>query len=132
MQRSNVRTGALPTLLFTLAALTACGGDDPMEPVGGGGGGGGGGGTPVITTSVNVGNGETSFDPSSIQVSPGAVVTWTWTDTNTHNVTFTDASIADIGNHSSGAYTATMPTAPGDYAYSCTNHPGMTGTVRVQ
>ena len=114
MQRSNVRRGALPLVTFLLAVAAACGGDDPMEPSGGGGGGGGGG-TPTMTTSVDVD--DNLFDPASIQVSPGATVTFNWIGDFQHNVTFSDASITGIGNHDSGSFTAVMPTTPGDYAY---------------
>lgn len=131
MNRSHVRRGTPLMVGVFLAAFTACGGDSTGPSTGGGGGGGGGGGT-TFTTTTNVTVDDNSFSPENIQVSPGATVTWTWSGTNSHNVTFADASITDIGNHTSGAHTSTMPMAAGDYTYQCTNHGGMTGTVRVQ
>lgn len=129
MSRFNVRRGAPWMVVFAMAALTACGGEDPVAP--GGGGGGGGGTTFTVTTNVSVGN--SFFSPANIQVSPGATVTWTYASGSfSHNVTFAAASITDIPNQTSGAHTATMPSAAGDYTYQCTNHGGMTGTVRVQ
>jgi plastocyanin len=116
----------MAALLF--AAVTACGGDD--SPTAPGGGGGGGGVTPTVTTNVSVSN--NAFAPDFIQVSPGATVTWTWSESGNHNVTFADASITDIGNQTSGAHTSVMPSATGDYTYQCTNHVGMNGSVRVQ
>lgn len=114
---------------FFLAAFTACGGDDPAGP-GGGGGGGGGGTTPVATTAVNVAN--FSFSPSAITVAPGATVTWTWVS-GTHNVTFGGGEMTSTaGNMSSGTHAAAAPATAGTYNYSCTLHPGMTGTVQVQ
>ncbi|MDB4887386.1 MAG: secreted metal-binding protein [Gemmatimonadetes bacterium] len=108
---------------------------------GGGGGGGTTGGvtnpptpsapsTPVTTTAVTMRS--LSFDPPDIIVSPGAVVRFTNLDNIDHNVTFAETSIGGSGNFSSGTSSLTMPTATGTYAYRCTLHGGMTGTVKVQ
>jgi plastocyanin len=84
-----------------------------------------------MTTAVDVK--DNSFDPDLIQVSPGATVTWTWNATsNPHNVTFTNASITSSSTQNSGTFATAMPTTAGDYAYQCTIHSGMTGTVRVE
>lgn len=72
-----------------------------------------------------------AFSPAAIQVSPGARVTWTNTDNVNHNVTFSSPSIS-TPNFSSGSQSLDMPAAVGDYAYKCTLHAGMTGTVRVK
>jgi plastocyanin len=117
-----------------MAAAVACGGDEdptgPNDPGDGGGGGGGGGSGRVVTTAVNVGPGE-SFSPAHIQVTPGAIVTWTFVE-GPHNVTFPSPTIDDSGDQSSGSFTAGMPTTPGTYNYSCTLHSGMSGSVLVQ
>ncbi len=115
-------------------AVAACGGDSGTNPNGGGGyggGGGGGGGGPTVTTAVTVtGN---AFVPSAIQVSPGAMVTWTWASGGvTHNVTFPSAAIDDSADQASGTFQAVMPTTPGTYLYQCTLHSGMGGSVLVQ
>jgi plastocyanin len=73
-----------------------------------------------------------AFGPAAIQVSPGAVVTWTNSDNINHNVTFSSATIGAVPDFSSGSKTLTMPTAPGTYAYHCTIHASMTGTVEVK
>lgn len=93
-------------------------------------GGSTGPGGPVQTTSVEMRG--TAFNPSLIQVSPGATVTFTNNDGFNHNVTFSSAAITSIGNFSTGSRTAVMPTAPGTYDYRCTIHAGMTGSVTVQ
>jgi plastocyanin len=73
-----------------------------------------------------------AFSPPDIQVSPSATVTFTNQDNITHNVTFTATNITSTGNYSSGAKTVVMPAAAGTYAYRCTIHAGMQGTVKVQ
>lgn len=103
--------------LFLLAA--ACGGDTATATS-----------TPVVTTSVSMKN--TSFTPAAIQVSPGAIVTFTNLDGVDHNVTFSSGGVTGSGNFSSGVKSLTMPTAPGTYGYQCTLHAGMSGTVKVQ
>jgi plastocyanin len=104
------------------------------------GGGGGDGGTtpttpttpatPVATTSVSMKN--TAFSPADIVVSPGATVTWTNDDGFAHNATFSSTAIASTPSFASGSQSVVMPATPGTYAYTCTIHGGMNGTVKVQ
>ncbi|PYP75089.1 MAG: hypothetical protein DMD35_22410 [Gemmatimonadetes bacterium] len=116
------------------AAILACGGSsDSTAPGTGstGGTGGTGGTTPVATTSVEMLN--TSFTPRAIRVAPGATVTWTNSDGIAHNVTFAAAAnVPASANFAAGSVALQMPAAAGTYAYSCTLHPGMSGTVTVQ
>lgn len=134
MNRSHVRRASRWMALPFALAVAACGGDDPMDPVGGGGGdgnGGGGGGGPEMTTMVNVD--DNFFAPPANAVSPGATVTWTWIGNNPHNVTFADGSIsAPSSTQTDGTFQATMPSQTGTYAYQCTVHAGMNGAVTVQ
>jgi plastocyanin len=119
-------------MLFPLAALLACGGSDSTSPgvTPGGTGGTGGTTTPTVTTAVTLqGN---QFAPKAIRVSPSATVTFTNSDGYPHNVTFASSTITNIGNFSSGNATAAMPATAGTYAYSCTLHAGMNGTIQVQ
>lgn len=73
--------------------------------------------------------GDNFFRPQHLTVARGATVTWRWTGTNMHNVTFTQ-----LGKHSRtqtrGSYHLRF-TRPGTYHYLCTIH-GFTGTVRVR
>ncbi|HEY6828419.1 MAG TPA: plastocyanin/azurin family copper-binding protein [Gemmatimonadaceae bacterium] len=83
---------------------------------------------PQATDKVTISNNQ--FTPPDIQVSPGTTVTWTWAqDASTHNVTFNDG--VGSGDKSSGVYTRTFSSG-GTFPYSCTLHPGMTGTVTVK
>jgi plastocyanin len=112
-------------LLLTAAlALTACGGSGDSggvtnpPPV------------PVVTTDVSIHN--LAFSPHAIQVSPGATVHFTNNDNTAHNVTFSSATITGATDFSTGTRNVVMPTAGGTYAYHCTIHAGMNGTVLVQ
>jgi len=119
-------------MLFPLAALLACGGggSDTTAPPGGGGGGGGGGTTPTVTTAVTMQG--SAFAPRAIRVAPSATVTWTNSDNFNHNATFAGAAIGGTGNFATGSQSLTMPATAGTYNYSCSLHPGMTGSVQVQ
>jgi plastocyanin len=115
------------TLISIAAALTltACSGTsysggvtNPPDP------------GPVVTTSVSLRN--LAFSPRSIQVSPGATVDFTNNDGIAHNITFSSATIHGATDFQTGSRSVVMPTAPGSYAYHCTIHPGMAGTILVQ
>lgn len=83
---------------------------------------------PQATDKVSVTNNQ--FTPPDIQVSPGTTVTWTWVpDASSHNVTFNDGVVS--GDKTSGTFTRTFSSG-GTFPYSCTLHPGMSGTVTVK
>jgi plastocyanin len=85
---------------------------------------------PVMTTSVSLKN--LAFSPAAIQVAPGATVQFTNNDGIQHNLTFSTNGITDPIDFSSGVRSVVMPTATGTYAYHCTIHAGMAGTITVQ
>lgn len=124
-----IRARSVHALIF--GALLACGG----------GGGDGGGITPPPppppppspSPSASVTMGAASFSPTSVSITRTGTVTWNNTSGVTHNVTFSPATGApsDIGNHSSGSNQRTFNTI-GNFAYSCTLHAGMNGSVAVQ
>jgi plastocyanin len=80
------------------------------------------------------------YDPDPVTVSPGAVIVWDNQDNALHTATSGDPATAvpdglfDTGMV--GAMTQSqpviMPTEPGEYAYFCTLHPYLTGTVIVE
>jgi plastocyanin len=85
--------------------------------------------TPTLTNAVGVS--DDFFSPSSIQVSPGTTVTWTWASTAAlHNVTFGDG-VASATVGANATYSRTFATA-GTFSYLCTLHGGMTGSVLVK
>ena len=72
-----------------------------------------------------------SFSPASVTVTVGDTVTWTNSDAQAHTATANDSSwdTGTIANGASG--TITFSTA-GTFAYHCSIHSAMTGTVTVQ
>ena len=67
-----------------------------------------------------------------VTVAPAATVEVQNTDTAPHNVTADDGSFATDNIAQNQTTTFVAPTKPGRYAYSCTLHPEMTGTLIVQ
>lgn len=67
------------------------------------------------------------FEPASLTVDAGATVTWVWEGTASHDVVGQGFETPD---QSSGTFRHTFD-KPGMYAYECTIHPGMEGTVVV-
>jgi plastocyanin len=74
------------------------------------------------------------FDPASRTVSVGATVSWQWSGTHQHNVTWVVAS-TNSATQTTGTFMRTFATA-GSYVYYCTIHgtptTGMQGTIVVQ
>jgi plastocyanin len=84
---------------------------------------------PGATASVAATTGN-QFSPSTVTITRNGVVTWTFA--TQHNVTFdTQGAPASIPTRDSGTASVTFPSA-GTFAYHCTIHAGMNGTVVVQ
>ena len=72
----------------------------------------------------------TAFTPASITVTVNTTIKWINKDSFDHTVT-SDSSLFDSGTiNSNGTYSRQF-TAAGTYAYHCTFHSHMTGTVIV-
>lgn len=103
-----------------------------MDPNGGMHGMMGRGGGPETTGSAT-GEGavrivDFSFQPTTLTVTPGTVVTWTNEDSAPHTAT---GDNFDTGMLNRGdANTVTFDT-PGSHVYICTYHPSMKGSVVV-
>lgn len=69
-----------------------------------------------------------SFKPATLTVQAGNTVVFQNDDDATHNVTADAFKSGDIGGGKSWKYTFT---AAGTYAYVCTYHPNMKGTITV-
>jgi plastocyanin len=74
-----------------------------------------------------------SFNPATLTVAPGTTVTWTNRDDIPHTVVDTDdprafkSKVMDTDEKFSYTFTK-----PGTFAYFCSVHPKMTGTVVVK
>jgi plastocyanin len=68
------------------------------------------------------------FEPASLTVEAGATVTWVWEGRSPHDVVGQGFESKD---QSSGTFRHTFD-RPGTYAYQCTIHPGMEGTIVVE
>jgi plastocyanin len=91
---------------------------------------------PPGTTNVQVSMGESTFNPSSVQLPIGGSVTW-------RNATATQHTITPQGFEQPGSWGAVSVPAQtgftfthtfnsaGTFNYVCNLHAGMTGTVRV-
>jgi plastocyanin len=114
----------LCVLLLGFVSLAAgCSSPAPAAPAASTPGPSGGGNTVTITNFA--------FSPADLTVKTGSTVTWTNNDPASHTIT------ADAGAFSSdpvakgGTYQFTF-SQPGTYAYHCSIHPSMKGTIIVQ
>jgi plastocyanin len=113
-------------LLAALAVAgpaAGCGGADdpasePAAPTAAGG-----------AMDATVGMEGVSFAPEAIAIAAGGTVTWDNTSDISHNVVFEDESsdTLEVGD----SYGRTFD-EPGSFAYQCTFHAGMEGTVTVE
>ncbi|MGA7951183.1 MAG: cupredoxin family copper-binding protein [Thiobacillaceae bacterium] len=72
----------------------------------------------------------TRFEPETLTVKRGETVMWINKDPFPHTVTAAgEFDSHDIPPNRSWRYKAQKP---GEYAYSCTLHPNMTGTLKVE
>jgi glucose/arabinose dehydrogenase/plastocyanin len=71
-----------------------------------------------------------SFQPSSITISPGTIVTWVNNDPTDHTVT-SSVGIFNSGNMATGDRFNFTFSKPGKYQYQCLIHPSMVGYVIV-
>ena len=72
-----------------------------------------------------------TFSPTLVNLSRGGIVTWVWSDTTAqHNVTFNDPLLSSQ-TQSTGLHSIVFQTA-GTFNYTCTVHPGQTGSIVVR
>jgi plastocyanin len=122
------RTYTLPLIIAATAALaTGCGG---------GGGGPSAGAAPSaggsLGTSSSISINDFKFSPRALRVPASARVKVTNNDSAPHTVTADDGRSFDSGTVNPGASTSFQAPAPGSYAYRCTIHPFMKGTLVVR
>lgn len=82
-------------------------------------------------TIVNVSIDDFAFSPESVTISAGDTVRWTDRDSASHTVTSDDGAFASSSALNNATYEVTFD-EPGTYAYHCSPHPFITGTIIVQ
>ncbi len=76
-------------------------------------------------------SGTAAFVPNPLTVSSGAVVTWSNTDSTTHDMV-SDTGVWDSGRIApGGSFNFTFP-SKGSFPYHCSIHSGMVGALVVQ
>jgi plastocyanin len=90
----------------------------------------GGGDITIVLGAANKDNGQ-FYSPASFDVKVGTTVTWINHDGAAHSVTSKGSNVFDSGLFPAGGVFSYKFTVPGTYAYYCTAHPWMTGTVVV-
>jgi plastocyanin len=125
--------------LVTVLALAACGSSGsgastasaaasaaaPSAEASAGGSAAAGGGGDAVTIQGF------AFGPASLSVAAGSSVTWTNADSTGHTVTADDGSFDSKTIASGSTFTQAFPTA-GTFAYHCSIHPNMKGTIEVK
>ena len=86
-----------------------------------------GAGAPETTVDIQ----SFAFVPQEITVKPGTTIAWTNKDQTAHSVVSKEGKFASKGMDTDDRYTFTF-TQEGDYAYFCSLHPHMIGTVHVR
>ena len=117
-----------------VVGLAACGNGPPQSS----GSGGGGGASCPGTAGASVGSPEVKvsasdslqFAPTSATAKVGQVVNWTNTGSVLHNITFDQSCLTDSNFAPQGTWQIKFSQA-GTYAYKCTIHPGMNGSLTV-
>lgn len=128
--RISVLSGLGAGLL--LAVVTACGGST-ATPAPAASAAGPGAAKPTCAAGIGTGQqvamANIAYTPNTSAVSAGGTVSWTNGDTVTHTVTFDNGP--DCGNVTVGSSITATFAAAGTYAYHCTIHSSMHGTVTV-
>ena len=137
MSPSHLRRRTVPLALGAAAVLlfaTACAdGDD--EPASTSPSPAASASSPATATAdtVTITMENFAFSPESPQVRPGEKITVVNKDSAAHTVTATEGDAFDTGSIADGkSGTFTAPSEPGEYAFVCTFHPNMTGTLIVR
>ena len=133
---TRTRSIATSAALGLVLVLTSCGNGPPdLGAAGGGGGGATVGkaattlpGSPKVKVDATT---DLKFNPNSSTLKIGDVIQWTNSGGVPHNVTFDSQQALTSQTLQQGDTWAAQFTVAGTYAYHCTFHPGMDGTITV-
>jgi plastocyanin len=118
----------LVVLVAASAALSAC--SSPFAAACSPKGASSGPGTTDVKV-VSDSQAQGAYQPNPVTVPAGQSVTWTWEDQgNQHSVTADDGSFESCLQGAGSTFTTTFAKA-GTYAYHCSIHPNMKGSVTV-
>jgi plastocyanin len=85
-----------------------------------------------VTVTIQGNSGSNSYAPNPVSMRVGQTIAWRNADSITHTAT-QDGGGFNTGSVTAGATSAaTMMNTAGTFAYHCTLHPGMVGTITVQ
>ena len=87
--------------------------------------------SPVKAADSGVAIAGFAFDPATVTIQVGNVVTWTNQDNVPHTATASDGSF-DTGQLANGAFETVTFNSAGTFDYVCSIHPQMTGSVVVE
>lgn len=97
--------------IFAVVAIAACGAKKPAPQV------------------LHVDIRGMKYDAATLAVTVGDTVEWTNNDLMPHTVTSSTFDSKSIAPHGTWSYVASTP---GEFAYTCTFHPTMVGTLTVR
>jgi plastocyanin len=129
----DVRLAVGLTAVLGMVFAAGCGGSSssPTTPTPVTGGTGGGGAAADVTITIVGMAGAQSFSPSPGSMNAGQTVAWKNGDSVTHTAT-ADGGAFDTGPIAPGAVSAPIKMAnAGSFAYHCSIHPSMVGTLQV-
>ena len=129
----RLRGTVMAAAIGVVVSLSACGNGPPASSSGAGGGSVGkaaasGLGSPAVKSDATA---DLKFSPNAQSVKVGQVIQWTNSGSVPHNVTFDQYSDLTSQTLQQNDTWQVEFTTPGTYAYHCTFHPGMDGTVTV-
>jgi plastocyanin len=85
-----------------------------------------------VTVTIQADNASNSYAPNPVSMRVGQTIAWRNADSIIHTAT-QDSGGFNTGSVAAGATSgATMMNTAGTFAYHCTLHPGMVGTITVQ
>jgi cytochrome c peroxidase len=91
------------------------------------------GGPTTLPPTASVIMKSSAFQPATLTVAPGTVVSWINQDGILHSASFVSELIGSTPIYTTGSRQLTMPTTPGTYPYICSVHgTSMSGTIIVQ
>ncbi len=123
MRTTPLLTAAVISLSVSIAACSSDDDDGPTTPTPT---------APPTTAGVEASGSSNAFLPPQVTIARTGTVTWTFA-ARPHNVVFaaTAGAPANVVTTTNGAASRAFTTA-GTFAYECTVHPGMSGSVVVR